>query len=126
MAFNSQGNVLFLSFSVNLLHTCMKISRIRCIFSHFILPLKDSLLCLHGKMSFHCGIWFIMRILFDCKYDEYHKAFRFVSVNRNYGTTKPLSVCSKANCGNGLSAATKSRDYKEGPLQSKKRKVLSP
>ena len=106
MAFNSQGNVLFHSSSVNLLHTCMKISRIRCgIFSHFIFPLKDSLLCLHGKMSFHCGIWFIIRILFDCKYDEYHKAFRFVSVSRNYGTTKPLFVCSKANYRNGFSAA---------------------
>ena len=56
----------------------------------------------------HGHIWkldFIMRILFDHKYDKYLGAFGLVLVSMNNGTIRPLFVCTEANYGSGLRAA---------------------
>ena len=45
------------------------------------------MLCFDGNVSVHGETnYFIMRILFDYKYDKYLGAFRFVLVSRNNGT----------------------------------------
>ena len=48
---------------------------------------------------------FIMRILFDHKYDKYLGAFGWVLVSMNNGTIRPLFVCTEANYESGLRAA---------------------
>ena len=48
---------------------------------------------------------FIMRILFDYKYDKYLGAFGLVLVSMSNGTITPLFVCTEANYGSGLRAA---------------------
>ena len=48
---------------------------------------------------------FIMRILFDHKYDKYLGAFGLVLVSVSNGTIRPLFVCTEANYGSGLRAA---------------------
>ena len=48
---------------------------------------------------------FIVRILFDYKYDKCLGAFGFVLVSKNNGTIQLLFVCTEANCGSILRAA---------------------
>ena len=48
---------------------------------------------------------FIMRILFDHKYDKYLGAFGLVLVSMNNGTIGPLFMFTEANYGSGLRAA---------------------
>ena len=53
----------------------------------------------------HNKTCFIMRILFDHKYDKYLGAFGLVLVSMSSGTIRPLFVCAEANYESGLRAA---------------------
>ena len=61
---NSQGNISFLCFLANLVHTSMQISRIIIFFVHFKFPWEYGMLCFNGDASVY-GNYCIMRILFD-------------------------------------------------------------
>ena len=56
------------------------------------------MLCFYGNI--YDSWWkldFIMRILFDLKYNKYLGAFGFVLVSRNIGIIRPLFTCTEAN-----------------------------
>ena len=64
------------------------------------------MLCFYGNI--YDSWWkldFIMRILFDFKYNKYLGAFEFVLVSRNIGTIRPLFMCTEANYESALRAA---------------------
>ena len=64
------------------------------------------MLCFYGNIyGLMMKVDFIMRILFDHKYDKYLGAFGLVLVSMNNGTIRPLFVCTEANYGSGLRAA---------------------
>ena len=87
-------NLLFHCFLVNLIHTYTESSKKTNFFGEIF----------NSHENTACFV-FIMRILFDHKYDKYLGASGLVLVSMSNGTIRPLFVCTEANDGSGLRAA---------------------